>query len=230
MRLTSFPYILQYIVEPDDNLTALARRYRSSPCEIADVNGLKDLRLTPGQRLNIPLEHGYYHHYHTVISESIGDIASRYHTDAEEIIKDNLVTSPSPEESLVIHQVYIHLFFVSDYCTVGEEIKKIDYPIDDIRKVALRELFLKLSEFTGQTVYLRRFCQEGSLATIDIGNLRMAAGSGAQTEELLLESILQTLSSYKEIKYADILLDGHRCETINGHILLCNPLPVPAAG
>lgn len=227
MRLTIFPYTVPYIVEPDDILPALARRFSSSPCEIADQNRLTELRLMPGQRLDIPLEQGYYHYYHTVTSENIQDIASRYHTRAEDIIADNLITAPSPGESLVIHQVFVHLFYVfGDGSEMVEEIKKIDYPIDDIRKVALRELFFKLSEFTRHNIYLRRFSLEGNLATIDIANLRLIGGTGAQTEELLLESILKTLSPYKEIKYVDILLDGHRHETINGHILLSSPLAI----
>lgn len=226
MRLTIFPYTIPYIVEPDDTLSVLARRFSSSPCEIADLNRLTELRLLPGQRLDIPLEQGYYHHYHTVASESIEDIASRYHTRAEDIIADNLITAPSPGESLVIHQVHVRLFYVSGHDSGGEEIKKIDYPIDDIRKVALRELFFKLSEFSHHNIYLRRFSLEGNLATIDIANLRLIGGTGGQTEELLLESILKTLSPYKEIKHVDILLDGHRHETIKGHILLSSPLAI----
>ncbi|MFZ5649060.1 MAG: LysM peptidoglycan-binding domain-containing protein [Bacillota bacterium] len=228
MRQSKFKYTIPYIVEPHDTLAGLARRYNSSSFEIAALNGLESHRIRHGQRLEIPLEHSYYHYYHTVRpAESIEDIAARYHARADDITEDNLSTTLIPGDELVVHEVYVKIFCVcaGELC-IREELKKIDYPIDDIRKVALRELFLKLSEFTGQNVYLRNFTHENELATIDVANLRIKRGTGSAVEEMVLVSIVKTLSLYKEIKFLDILIDGSRTETMNGHMLLSKPLPV----
>lgn len=227
MRQTRFEYTLPYIVQLYDSLTGLARRYGSSASEIASRNSLENHRLSPGQHLKIPLKHRYYHHYHSVgTAESIEDIAARYHTSVENIVQDNFAASPAPGDGLVIHDVYVKIFCICAELYITEELKKIEYPIDDIRKVALRELFFKLSEFTGQNVYLRNFTSQNELATVDVANLKIELGTGSAVEEMILLSIVKTLSQYKEISYVDILIDGVRVETMNGHMLLTSPLPV----
>lgn len=227
MRQTSFEFTLPYIVEYYDSLALLARRYCSSAFAIASLNSLEGHRLVPGQRLEIPLDHRYYHHYHTILpGESIEYIATRYHTTFDGIVRDNLSATPAPGDQLVIPEVYVKIFCVCDGLYITEELKKIVYPIDDIRKVALRELFFKLSEFTGQNMHLRNFSHTNELATVDVANLRIERGIGSAMEEMILLSILNTLSLYREIHLVEILIDSSRVETMNGHMLLTNPLPV----
>lgn len=227
MRQSGFEYTLPYIVEPYDSLMALARRYNSSASEIASHNRLENRRLYPGQRLEIPLEHRYYHHYHTVgPAESTEEIAARYHTEVENIVEDNLL-EPVPGDELAIHEVYVKVYCICpEDLSITEELKKINYPVDDIRKTALREQFFKLSEFTGQNIYLRNFTVGNELATVDVANLSIRQGTGSAVEEMVLMSILKTLSQYREIKYVNILIDGARTETMNGHMLLSKPLAV----
>lgn len=227
MEKNRFEYNLPYIVELYDSLTGLARRYGSSASEIASRNSLENHSLSPGQHLKIPLKHRHFHHCHSVRpAESMEDIAARYHTGAENILRDNFAASPAPGDELVIHDVYVKVFCICSELYITEELKKIDYPIDDIRKVALRELFFKLSEFTGQNVYLRNFTSYNELATVDVANMKIELGTGSAVEEMILLSIVKTLSQYKEISYVDILIDGARVETMNGHMLLTSPLPV----
>ncbi len=66
---------------------------------------------------------------------------------------------------------------------------------------------------------------ENGLATVDFSKELLKPGTGGSAYEMLLTgAVVDTLTEFPEIKSVQILVEGKKIETINGHMDLLDPL------
>lgn len=82
----------------------------------------------------------------------------------------------------------------------------------------LIEVFPKTARVLGVTV-------SGNIATVNFGKSLQTDFTGGSTgEEMLIGSVVNTLTEFPEIKKVKILIDGKEVETLSGHLDLTQPL------
>ena len=87
--------IVMYTVQPGDSLWKIARQFQVTVAEIAAQNRISNAdRIYPGQRLRItiPARADYY-----VVrpGDTLGNIARRFQTTVEELVKRNQIRNPN---------------------------------------------------------------------------------------------------------------------------------------
>ncbi|MDO9535959.1 MAG: GerMN domain-containing protein [Bacillota bacterium] len=65
---------------------------------------------------------------------------------------------------------------------------------------------------------------EGGIAYVDFSNEIAAAHYGGETEEVLIDSIVWTLTQLDEIEAVQLLIEGEVVDTIGGHMSISKPL------
>ena len=85
------PEYIEYIVQPGDNLYAIAKKYDTTTTEIMQFNNLKSNLLSIGQVLKIPKSSSGQITYVVKSGDNLYSIAKKYNTTVDEIkIKNNL--------------------------------------------------------------------------------------------------------------------------------------------
>lgn len=102
---------------------------------------------------------------------------------------------------------------------------------DDKYTAALKSLLTGTKE-KGQTnvipkkAKLRSVTVKDGVATADFSKeLQQNFSGGSTGEEMLIGSIVNTLTDFPEVKKVQILIDGASVETLSGHLDLSEPLP-----
>mgnify|MGYP000929872885 FL=1 len=102
---------------------------------------------------------------------------------------------------------------------------------DDKYTAALKSLLTGTKE-KGQTnvipkkAKLRSVTVKDGVATVDFSKeLQQNFSGGSTGEEMLIGSIVNTLTDFPEVKKVQILIDGASVETLSGHLDLSEPLP-----
>lgn len=102
---------------------------------------------------------------------------------------------------------------------------------EDKYTVALKSLLTGTKE-KGQTnvipkkAKLRSVTVKDGVATVDFSKeLQQNFNGGSTGEEMLVGSIVNTLTDFPEVKKVQILIDGASVETLSGHLDLSEPLP-----
>ena len=73
---------------------------------------------------------------------------------------------------------------------------------------------------------LRSVTVKDGVATVDFSKeLQQNFSGGSTGEEMLVGSIVNTLTDFPEVKKVQILIDGASVETLSGHLDLSEPLP-----
>ena len=66
---------------------------------------------------------------------------------------------------------------------------------------------------------------EGDIAVVDLdGSITKNFVGGSTGEEFLINSVVETLTEFNEVKQVQFLIDGHEVETLAGHMDLSEPL------
>ena len=101
---------------------------------------------------------------------------------------------------------------------------------DDKYTAAMKSLLTGTKE-KGQTnvfpkkAKLRSIVVKGGIATVDFSKELQTNFSGGSTgEEMLIGSIVNTLTDFPEVQKVSILIDGSAVETLSGHMDLSEPL------
>ena len=77
-----------------------------------------------------------------------------------------------------------------------------------------------------KTAKLRSVTVKDGVATVDFSKeLQQNFSGGSTGEEMLVGSIVNTLTDFPEVKKVQILIDGASVETLSGHLDLSEPLP-----
>ena len=102
---------------------------------------------------------------------------------------------------------------------------------DDKYTAALKSLLTGTKE-KGQTTVipkkakLRSVMVKDGIAAVDFSKeLQMNFSGGSTGEEMLVGSIVNTLTDFPEVQKVQILIDGAPVETLSGHMDLSEPLP-----
>ncbi|WP_407695408.1 GerMN domain-containing protein [Selenomonas massiliensis] len=102
---------------------------------------------------------------------------------------------------------------------------------EDKYTAALKSLLTGTKE-KGQTnvipkkAKLRSVTVKDGVATVDFSKeLQQNFSGGSTGEEMLVGSIVNTLTDFPEVKKVQILIDGASVETLSGHLDLSEPLP-----
>lgn len=102
---------------------------------------------------------------------------------------------------------------------------------EDKYTAALKSLLTGTKE-KGQTnvipkkAKLRSVTVKDGVATVDFSKeLQQNFSGGSTGEEMLIGSIVNTLTDFPEVKKVQILIDGASVETLSGHLDLSEPLP-----
>ena len=102
---------------------------------------------------------------------------------------------------------------------------------EDKYTAALKSLLTGTKE-KGQTnvipkkAKLRSVTVKDGVATVDFSKeLQQNFNGGSTGEEMLVGSIVNTLTDFPEVKKVQILIDGASVETLSGHLDLSEPLP-----
>ena len=102
---------------------------------------------------------------------------------------------------------------------------------EDKYTAALKSLLTGTKE-KGQTnvipkkAKLRSVTVKDGVATVDFSKeLQQNFSGGSTGEEMLVGSIVNTLTDFPEVKKVRILIDGASVETLSGHLDLSEPLP-----
>ena len=102
---------------------------------------------------------------------------------------------------------------------------------EDKYTAALKSLLTGTKE-KGQTnvipkkAKLRNVTVKDGVATVDFSKeLQQNFSGGSTGEEMLIGSIVNTLTDFPEVKKVQILIDGASVETLSGHLDLSEPLP-----
>lgn len=95
-----------YVVKTCDTLFKLARLFCTSVEAIAAINNIADPnRIYVGQVLRIPVSEGRLVYYTVKVGDSLYEIAARFNTTVDSIVRANNITDPSsiyPGQRLVI--------------------------------------------------------------------------------------------------------------------------------
>ena len=101
---------------------------------------------------------------------------------------------------------------------------------DDKYTAAMKSLLTGTKE-KGQTnvfpkkAKLRSIVVKDGIATVDFSKELQTNFSGGSTgEEMLIGSIVNTLTDFPEVQKVSILIDGSAVETLSGHMDLSEPL------
>ena len=66
---------------------------------------------------------------------------------------------------------------------------------------------------------------KGDIAVVDLdGSITKNFVGGSTGEEFLINSVVETLTEFNEVKQVQFLIDGHEVETLAGHMDLSEPL------
>ena len=102
---------------------------------------------------------------------------------------------------------------------------------EDKYTAALKSLLTGTKE-KGQTnvipkkAKLRSVTVKDGVATVDFSKeLQQNFSGGSTGEEMLVGSIVNTLTDFPEVKKVQLLIDGASVETLSGHLDLSEPLP-----
>ena len=102
---------------------------------------------------------------------------------------------------------------------------------DDKYTAAMKSLLTGTKE-KGQTnvipkkAKLRSVTVKDGIATVDFSKeLQVNFSGGSTGEEMLIGSIVNTLTDFPEVMQVQILIDGASVETLSGHMDLSEPLP-----
>ncbi len=102
---------------------------------------------------------------------------------------------------------------------------------DDVYTAALKSLMTGTKEKNQTNVIpkkakLRSVTVKDGVATVDFSKALQQNFSGGSTgEEMLIGSIVNTLTDFPEVQKVRILIDGAPVETLSGHMDLSEPLP-----
>ena len=90
--------------------------------------------------------------------------------------------------------------------------------LEEPKETNLTKIFPKNATIRSVTV-------DGELATVDFdGSLTKTFVGGSTGEELLIGSVVDTLTNFPEVKRVKFLVDGKEIETLSGHMDLSTPL------
>ena len=90
--------------------------------------------------------------------------------------------------------------------------------LEEPKETNLTKIFPKNAAIRSVTV-------DGGLATVDFdGSLTKNFVGGSTGEELLIGSVVDTLTNFPEVKRVKFLVDGQEIETLSGHMDLSTPL------
>ena len=82
-----------------------------------------------------------------------------------------------------------------------------------------------LTKIFPKNAAIRSVKVDGGLATVDFdGSLTKTFVGGSTGEELLIGSVVDTLTNFPEVKRVKFLVDGKEIETLSGHMDLSTPL------
>ena len=136
----------------------------------------------------------------------------------------------SPEQKIQSTNVKIYYPDESGTKLVPVE-KKIKF-VDESEKyiAALSELMQKPKEKNLTTVFpshakVRSVTRDGDTAVVDFdGSIVKGFVGGSTGEEFLVNSVVDTLTEFSEIKQVKFLIDGQEIETLSGHMDLSEPI------
>lgn len=136
----------------------------------------------------------------------------------------------SPEQKIQSTNVKIYYPDESGTKLVPVE-KKIKF-VDESEKyiAALSELMQKPKEKNLTTVFpshakVRSVTRDGDTAVVDFDSSVVKGFVGGSTgEEFLVNSVVDTLTEFSEIKQVKFLIDGQEIETLSGHMDLSEPI------
>ena len=136
----------------------------------------------------------------------------------------------APEQKIQSAEVKVYYPDESGTKLVPVE-KKIQF-VDEAEKysAALTELMQKPKEKNLTTVFpshakIRSVTREGETAVVDFdGSILKGFVGGSTGEEFLVNSVVDTLTEFNEIKQVKFLIDGKEIETLSGHMDLSEPI------
>ena len=151
---------------------------------------------------------------------------SRRQTEQQTKDKDAPPTATAPKERKV--NVY---YAKSDGMGLVAVSRTVNTEKDDVYTAALKSLMTGTKEKNQTNVIpkkakLRSVTVKDGVATVDFSKALQQNFSGGSTgEEMLIGSIVNTLTDFPEVQKVRILIDGAPVETLSGHMDLSEPLP-----
>lgn len=136
----------------------------------------------------------------------------------------------APEQKIQSAEVKVYYPDESGTKLVPVE-KKIQF-VDEAEKysAALTELMQKPKEKNLTTVFpshakVKSVTREGETAVVNFdGSILKGFVGGSTGEEFLVNSVVDTLTEFNEIKQVKFLIDGKEIETLSGHMDLSEPI------
>ena len=109
--------------------------------------------------------------------------------------------------------------------------RNIEIKNDADKYLAAVQLLMKLPEEKDLTTIFPKNAKvndikvENGTAFVDLDkNITKSFAGGSTGEELLVNSVVKTLTEFKEVKQVRFLLDGQEIETLSGHMDLSTPI------
>lgn len=139
-------------------------------------------------------------------------------------------THTNPREK--VQSVEVKIYYPDEAGTklvpVQKEIKFVDE--SEKYSAALSELMQKPKDKNLTTVFpshtkIRSVTRKGDMAIVDFdGSIVKGFVGGSTGEEFLVNSVVNTLTEFSEIKQIKFLIDGEEIETLSGHMDLSEPI------